>query len=547
MTFYITTPLYYVNDLPHIGSAYPTIACDFIAGHKVQSGHKVAFLTGTDEHGQKIEKSAKENSKQPQDHCDSVVAAFKKLWQLLEINNTHYVRTSAQEHKDYVTEFFNKVKARGDIYKGEYKGLYCVSCEDFKLEKDLEENENGELCCPIHKIPVDEYSQENYFFALSKYEDKLKEFIEQNPDFISPSYRKNEVLGWLDEGLKDFPISRVGLNWGIDIPGDSDQKIYVWFDALLGYHSGLAENLKDYWVNEDKDSAYGVAPVTHIIGKDILRFHAVYWPAMLMSAGMPLPEKVFGHGFLTKDGMKMGKTLGNVVDPVELAQEFGPDSVRFFFMREFPFGRDGDYSHQAMINRLNTDLANNLGNLLNRSTNLMRKYFSNSDLTELLTNAQKLVINSENDLAKLITSFSDKFRSEMADINIFQALDSIFSCLSESNTEMSNIAPWTLLKNASEDDKDTIQLAFNCLYLNLEACRRAAICLAALTPNLSKSILVQLALISDERDISDRFTILENEFSFSKLNELLSVKELNTVLASQSKPVFERIADKEAV
>lgn len=547
MTFYITTPLYYVNDLPHIGSAYPTIACDFIAGHKVQSGHNVAFLTGTDEHGQKIEKSAKENSKKPQDHCDSVVSAFKDLWKLLEIKNTHYVRTSAQEHKEYVTEFFNKVKAKGDIYKGEYKGLYCVSCEDFKLEKDLEVNENGELCCPVHKIPVDEYSQENYFFALSKYEDKLKEYIKKNPDFISPSYRKNEVLGWLEEGLKDFPISRLGLNWGIDIPGDSDQKIYVWFDALLGYHSGLAESLKDYWVNEDESSVHGVVPVTHIIGKDILRFHAVYWPAMLMSAGMPLPEKVFGHGFLTKDGMKMGKTLGNVVDPVELIKEFGPDSVRFFFMREFPFGRDGDYSRLAMINRLNTDLANNLGNLLNRSTNLMRKYFSNSDLTELLENAQKLVSNSGNDLAKIINSFSDKFRSEMANINIFQALDSIFFCLSEANTEMSNIAPWTLLKNASEDDKETIQLAFTCLYLNLEACRRAAICLAALTPNLSKSILVQLALLKNDRDISDRFSLLKNEFSFSKLNELLSIQELSTILLSKSQPVFERIVDKEVV
>ena len=296
-----------------------------------------------------------------------------------------------------------------------------------------------------------------------------------------------------------------------------------------------------------KSSEYSVAPVTHIIGKDILRFHAVYWPAMLMSAGLPLPKKVFGHGFLTKDGMKMGKTLGNVVDPVELTEEFGSDSVRFFFMREFPFGRDGDYSRQAMINRLNTDLANNLGNLLNRSTNLMRKYFANSALENLVEKSQNLVSSSGSNLARLINDFTNEFKSDMNDINIFQALDSVFDCLSEANAEMSNIAPWTLLKNASEEDTETIQKAFDCLYLNLEACRRAAICLAALTPNLSKDIFSQLAIINEDTDISNRYSLLETEFSFSKLGNILSVDNLANILSSKSKPVFERIADKEAV
>lgn len=536
-----------MNDLPHIGSAYPTIACDFVAGHYKQLGHDVAFLTGTDEHGQKIEKSAKENSKKPQEHCDSVVSSFKDLWDLLEINNDYFVRTSDDSHKAYVSEFFRKVQEKGDIYKGEYKGLYCVSCEDFKLEKDLEEDENGELNCPIHKIPVEEYSQENYFFALSKYEQKLKDYIAENPDFISPSYRKNEVLGWLEEGLKDFPISRVGLSWGIDIPGDSDQKIYVWFDALLGYHSGLGSDLSKFWQasNEAATDELAVAPVTHVIGKDILRFHAVYWPAMLMSAGMPLPKKVFGHGFLTKDGMKMGKTLGNVVDPFDLVREFGADSVRFFFMREFPFGRDGDYSRQAMINRLNSDLANNLGNLLNRSSNLMRKYFSASEnLDTLVAYASRNFTESQSEFLVKARAFTDSFSKSIQEINIYQALESVFESLSEANVEMSNIAPWTILKNADPSDTETIQAAFAVLYNNLELCRRAAICLSALTPGLAQSIFKQLSLLDSDAELS-RDALLTGLALFANFDNLLTSEQISNILINKSKPVFERIADKE--
>lgn len=287
MKYFITTPLYYVNDNPHIGSAYPTIACDFLAGHFVQTGAQLSFLTGTDEHGQKIEKAAKARGLPPKTHCDEIVAEFKRLWEVLEINNTHFIRTSEDQHKSFVAEFFQQVKNNGYIYKGVYKGLYCVSCEDFKLEKDLEENQEGNLQCPVHKQPVEEYSQENYFFALSKFEKRLKDYISSNPDFISPNYRKNEVLSWLDEGLKDFPISRVGLEWGIDIPGDASQKIYVWFDALLGYISALANDKEAFWQDDLEHS------IIHIIGKDILRFHAIYWPAMLMAAGYPLPEEGF--------------------------------------------------------------------------------------------------------------------------------------------------------------------------------------------------------------------------------------------------------------
>ncbi len=537
MKYYITTPLYYVNDNPHIGSAYPTIACDFLAGHFVQTGAQLSFLTGTDEHGQKIEKAAKARGLSPKAHCDEIVSEFIRLWEVLEIKNTHFIRTSDDHHKTFVSEFFKQVKDNGYIYKGDYKGLYCVSCEDFKLEKDLEENQEGKLQCPVHKQPVEEYSQENYFFALSKFEKPLKDYISSNPDFISPNYRKNEVLSWLDEGLRDFPISRVGLEWGIDIPGDASQKIYVWFDALLGYISALAHDKEAFWQDDQEHS------IIHIIGKDILRFHAIYWPAMLMAANYPLPKKVFGHGFLTKDGMKMGKTLGNIVDPFELIQEFGADAVKFFFLREFPFGRDGDYSRLALINRLNSDLANNLGNLLNRSTNLLRKYFSNENPESEFGEEVFTELTVNNEIIQGINHYFINFKAEVADIDFFSAFNSVFTALNEMNLSMSNIAPWTLLKEGSIENR---KKAFSCLYASLEACRRAAICLAALTPNLSKNIFIQLGIINADYDISDRTLSLSHEFSFKNLTEKnLSSKNIENILEGESKPIFERILEKE--
>ena len=537
MKYYITTPLYYVNDNPHIGSAYPTIACDFLAGHFVQTGAQLSFLTGTDEHGQKIEKAAKARGLSPKAHCDEIVSEFKRLWEILEIKNTNFVRTSDDQHKTFVAEFFKQVKNNGYIYKGDYKGLYCVSCEDFKLEKDLEENQEGKLQCPIHKQPVEEYSQENYFFALSKFEKPLKDYISSNPDFISPNYRKNEVLSWLDEGLRDFPISRLGLEWGIDIPDDASQKIYVWFDALLGYISALADAKESFWQNDQEHS------IIHIIGKDILRFHAIYWPAMLMAAGYPLPKKVFGHGFLTKDGMKMGKTIGNIIDPFELIQEFGADAVKFFFLREFPFGRDGDYSRLAMINRLNSDLANNLGNLLNRSTNLLRKYFSNGNSRDEFGEEAFTKLTINNEIIQGINHYFTDFKAEVAEIDFFSAFNSVFTALNEMNLSMSTIAPWTLLKEGSLENR---KKAFSCLYASLEACRKAAICLAPLTPNLSKNIFIQLGMINADYDINDRTVSLSNDFSFKNFTERpLNLSNIENILEGESKPIFERILEKE--
>ena len=509
MSFYITTPLYYVNDLPHVGSAYPTMAVDFFTGHMLQRGLEVAFLTGTDEHGQKIEKAAKTSGKTPKEHCDYIAEEFKKLWQLLEIQYDYFRRTSNPEHHSFVQDFFKRVYDNGDIYKAEYKGLYCVQCEDFKSEKDREESVAGsktKYLCPVHKQELEEYAQENYFFALSKYENKLKQYIDTNPDFIAPSSRKNEVLGWIKEGLKDFPISRVGIEWGITVPlreeAAKQQKIYVWFDALLGYISGLGEARSRFWNNNPGSQ------IVHIIGKDILRFHAVYWPAMLMSAGYPLPTKVFGHGFLTKDGMKMGKTLGNIIDPIALTQEFGADAVRFYFMREMVFGKDGDFTQESLIQTLNADLANNLGNLLNRCLNLIKKYFNNR-IPDAPLDAS---------IQEALDNLEQNFLAHMNELSPNLALDELFKTLNKVNAYVNDTAPWKLLKANPVDTQ-----AASCLVTALEACRRTAIFLAPLCPNIAKNIFVQLGLATKEQlAAKTRRELLQKEFAFNqlKINDL---------------------------
>ncbi len=521
MTFYISTPLFYVNDLPHIGSAYPTMAADFIAGHMLQRGEKVVFLTGTDEHGQKIEKAAAALDRSPKEHCDYIAAEFAKLWELLDIRYQYFRRTSDPDHYQFVAEFFAKVEAAGDIYKADYQGLYCVACEDFKQEKDLEEAD-GDWLCPVHKQKLERYSQQNYFFRLSKYQDFLKEHIQSHPEFIAPESRRNEVLGWVNEGLRDFPISRCNISWGIDLPLDTQQKIYVWFDALLGYISGLGSKAHEYWSSESK--------IWHIIGKDILRFHAVYWPAMLKSAGYPLPTRVFGHGFLTKDGMKMGKTLGNVIDPVALTQQYGSDALRFYFLREIVFGRDGDFSLESFIQRLNTDLANNLGNLLSRSLSLLRKYLANRVPAIDLSGIDSASLQEFKALEEKLRSLDQPFRTAVDDLDLHQALERLFATLSEVNLLLSNIAPWKKLKDNPSDKLAALSLA-----LSVDACRRAALLLAPLCPHLSRRIFEQLGLL-EVSDTRDRLELLSSVFAFSNWNA-----EPLYQLVLEPEPVFQRL------
>lgn len=508
-TFYITSPLYYVNDLPHIGSAYTTIACDTIARYKRLRGFDVCFLTGTDEHGQKIFKSALEKKTSPQNHCDFISSKFLELWKILNIKYDRFSRTTSKKHYKIVQEFFNRVHKNGDIYEANYEGLYCEPCEDFKAEKDLLE---GNIC-PIHKLKVQDYKEKNYFFALSKFQDRLVKHFDENPDFIQPSYRKNEVLGWVKEGLRDFPISRQSVSWGIPLPIENTQTIYVWFDALLGYISGLLDENDDVTL-ENALKKYWPSSV-HVIGKDILRFHAVYWPCMLMSAGLPLPKKVFGHGFLTKDGEKMGKTTGNIVDPYELVNEFGIDAVRFYFLKEIAFGKDGDYSRENFINKINADLANNLGNLLNRSLNLVNKNFSgeisntNSDFLGLKSKTDETILNYQNN---------------MENLDLKDALDSVWSLIDSTNKAFNDKAPWKLIKN------NEIESARACLYETLEILRNVSILISPFIPETSTKINAQL-----ECDRLDHTSIWE---------KLGWNKGLNSFKVTEGKPIFPRLEEK---
>lgn len=471
--FYITSPLYYVNDVPHIGSAYTTIACDCIARYMRLKGFDVCFLTGTDEHGQKIFKAANEKKTIPQAHCDFISDEFKKLWKLLNIEYDKFSRTTSKKHYLIVQEFFNNVYKNGDIYEADYEGLYCEACEDFKGEKDLTEDK----LCPIHKLKAQDYKEKNYFFALSKYQDKLIKCLDQNPDFIQPSYRKNEVLGWIKEGLKDFPVSRRSVSWGIPVPAniDNSQTIYVWFDALLGYISGLLDEVDEPKI-EDAIKKYWPCSV-HIIGKDILRFHAVYWPCMLMSAGLPLPKKVFGHGFITKDGEKMGKTTGNIIDPYKLVGEFGADAVRFYFLREISFGKDGDYSRNNFINRINSDLANNLGNLVNRTLTLLNKHFNGE-----LQNKESNLLNLKEKTNQTI----NLYERYMDSLELKEAIDLVWHLIDSTNKALNVKEPWNLLKNKEFNKAEC------CLYETLEILRNISIMIYPFIPEASFKIYHQL-------------------------------------------------------
>jgi len=351
--FYVTTPVYYPNDVPHIGHAYTTLAADVLARWNKIKGNKVWFLTGTDEHGKKIEQAAKKKGKKPKEFVDELVPKFKDAWKKLNINYSRFIRTTDKDHEKNVAEILQKVFDKGDIYKGEYEGFYCTECEAYYTEKDLVSG-----CCPIHKTKIEKLKEESYFFKLSKYQKPLLELYKKNPDFISPKNRKQEVINRVKEGLRDLSISRAGFDWGIPLPFDKKHITYVWFDALFNYYSGA----NGFW-----------EPDVQLIGKDILWFHTVYWPAFLLSAGIKLPKKVFAHGWWTFDKEKISKSRGKVVNVDELIGIAGVDSVRYFLFRATPFGEDGDFSKDVLIQRHNDELANKLGNLVSRVSGLIEK------------------------------------------------------------------------------------------------------------------------------------------------------------------------------
>ncbi len=466
----LTTPLYYVNDLPHMGSAYPTIAADALARFYRLQGIPTLFVTGCDEHGQKIQQAAQKFNRTPPEHCDLMVEGFQALWQRLDIKYDRFVRTNDPRHQPIVAEFFQRVYDRGDIYQGQQQGWYCVACEEFKEERELPEDKH----CPIHPTVNCEWRDEtNYFFRLSNYQSQLEALYREHPEFIQPPSRRNEVLAFVEQGLRDFSISRY-TPWGFPVPIDSSQTLYVWFDALLGYLTGLLAPEEEPNLSNALKTWYPIQ--LHIIGKDILRFHAVYWPAMLMSAGLPLPRQVFGHGFLTKDGLKMGKTLGNTIDPFALVEEYGADAVRYFFLKEIEFGRDGDFSEQRFVEILNADLANSLGNLLNRSLGMIFKYCGGK--------IPQLGYDLKESCAQMVEQAQQNYEI----LGFQQVCQAVLGVVREGNKLIDDRAPWKLYKAGAQMEVEQT------LYSVLEALRIVGICLAPITPGLSHKICQQLNL-----------------------------------------------------
>ncbi|XP_010530560.1 PREDICTED: methionine--tRNA ligase, chloroplastic/mitochondrial [Tarenaya hassleriana] len=480
--FVLTTPLYYVNAPPHMGSAYTTIAADAISRFQRLLGKKVIFITGTDEHGEKIATSAAVSGRKPAEHCDVISQAYKTLWKALDIAYDKFIRTTDPKHEAIVKAFYSRVFANGDIYRADYEGLYCVNCEEYKDEKELLDNN----CCPVHRMPCVSRKEDNYFFALSKYQKSLEDLLSQNPNFVQPSFRLNEVQGWINSGLKDFSISRASVDWGIPVPNDEKQTIYVWFDALLGYISALTEGNEQH--NLESAISLGWPASLHLIGKDILRFHAVYWPAMLMSAGLSLPKTVFGHGFLTKDGMKMGKSLGNTLEPYELVRRFGSDAVRYFFLREVEFGNDGDYSEDRFINIVNAHLANTIGNLLNRTLGLLKK---NCQSTLAVDSA---VAAEGNPFKDTVEKLVEKARKNYEDLSLSSACEAVLEIGNAGNSYMDERAPWSLFKQGGSP----AEAAAKDMVIILEAMRIIAVALYPVTPDLSWRVYSQLGYSADQ-------------------------------------------------
>ena len=482
--FYITTAIDYVNAPPHIGHAYEKIATDVIFRHYKQRGIPCFFLTGTDEHGIKIQKTAMGKGVEPQAFCDEIAKKFIKTWELLDVKYDRFIRTTEKEHKKVVRHIFKTLRDKGDIYKASYTGLYCTGCESFLNPRELDENK----LCPTHMTKPQEIKEENYFFKLSKYKDRIKNHIINNSGFILPDYRANEVLNQLKDA-EDISVSRSkeSVSWGIPVPDDDSQIIYVWIDALSNYLTGIG-----YLNDEELYNKFWPANI-HMIGKDILKFHAIYWPAILLAMDLKLPETIFAHGWITVDESKMSKSIGNVIAPKDILDAYeleNADPLRYFLMTTTSFGRDGNYSDEDFKNKVNADLANNLGNLLNRSLSMLVKYFDGNIIPEAVT-AQK-----NNELAELTEKTTQSVIEKFNTYELSEAAETIISLVDRANKYTNEQAPWALAKN-----EETQMQCAQVLYNVLETLRHVSVLIYPYIPNIALDMWKQLGLEGNVSDI----------------------------------------------
>ncbi|HWI47352.1 MAG TPA: methionine--tRNA ligase [Rummeliibacillus sp.] len=513
-TFYITTPIYYPSGKFHIGTAYTTVAADTMARYKRLRGYDVRFQTGMDEHGQKIQEKAEEANKNPKEYVDEIAAAAKKLWKLMDISYDDFIQTTEERHTKAVEKIFKKFLDNGDIYKGEYEGWYCTPCESFFTDTQLD---NGN--CPDCGRPVHRVKEESYFFNMKKYADRLLQFYEENPGFIEPESRKNEMINnFIKPGLEDLSVSRTSFDWGIRVPGDPKHVIYVWVDALTNYMTTLGYDTE----NDGDFKKYWPADV-HVVGKDIVRFHTIYWPIFLMALDLPLPKKVFAHGFIMMKDGKMSKSKGNVVYPEMLIERYGLDATRYFLLRELPFGQDGVFSPESFVERTNFDLANDLGNLLNRTVSMMNKYFDGLIPTEGLEPTE-----FDHALSAQAKETQAKYEADMEKMQFSVVLADVWALVSRTNKYIDETQPWVLAK----DEALNSQLA-TVMYNLAENLRRVAVMLQPFMTNAPKEIVRQLGLSKDL-------------LTWDSLNEE-NVIPAGTKVIDKGVPIFPRLDTEEEV